>query len=303
MARPTAIEALADRFDIPGAVQIQQLGPAGIVVIKTAAAEATIALQGAQLLAWTPAGETGALWTSPLADIGNGKAIRGGIPVCWPWFGPHPTNAKAPAHGFARNAIWELMATETHGDTARIVFRLPQTEAQRLFGPAAVDLKIALSIGRDLEIALSTGNLGDAPLSITEALHTYFHVGDVTRIQIAGLDGASYLDNADGGARKTQKNNIVIDQEVVRVFDDTAAPITLTDPVLGRRISIEKSSSGATIVWNPWTRAGTSAFPDIPSGEFAKFVCIESGNAGRAALTIAPGTQHTLTARYTIARL
>jgi glucose-6-phosphate 1-epimerase len=303
MARTTNIEALADRFDIPGTVTIEQRGSAGIVAIKTAAADATISLQGAQLLSWTPAGEADVLWTSPLAGIGNGLAIRGGIPICWPWFGPHPTDPAAPAHGFARNALWDLMSTETQGDTARIVFRLADTDLQRTFGPTAVDLSMTLSIGRDLDIALVTGNLGATPLSITEALHTYFQVGDVKLIEIAGLEGESYLDNADGGVRKTQKNNVVIDQEVVRAFDATAAPVTLTDPVLGRRITIGKSGSGATIVWNPWTRAGAGSFTDIPSGDFAKFVCIESGNTGRAALTLPPGARHTLTARYSVARL
>ena len=301
---PTSVlDALADRFDIPGCVKIDSLRGAGIVAVKTAAAEATIALQGAQLLSWTPAGEADVLWTSPLTEIGTGKAIRGGIPICWPWFGPHPSDPAAPGHGFARNAFWELMTTEKQGDTARIVFRLSESDLQRTYGPTTVDLKLTLSIGRDLEISLTTGNLGADPLVITEALHTYFHVGDVRQIAIAGLDGASYLDNADGGTRKTQKSNIAIDREVVRNFDGTTALVTMTDPVLARRIAIEKSGSGATIVWNPWTRAGAGSFTDIPSGDFAKFVCIESGNAGRAAITIPPGAQHTLTARYSVARL
>lgn len=299
---PTDLRALARRFDVPGALSVKAEGGAGVIVIETPAASAKIALQGAHLLSWTPAGEADAVWLSPLTGIGTGKAIRGGIPVCWPWFGPHPSDTSAPSHGFARNVDWELTAAEHIGDVMRVVLELPPSDLQRRHGFEALGLTLAFEIGGELSLALTSENRGAAPITITEALHTYFQTADVKKIRIEGLDGASYLDNSEGGKRKSQSGPISIDREIVRIFDETTSPVTLTDPGLARRIEIRKSGSDATIVWNPWTRAGTSSFTDIPSGDFAKFVCVESGNAGGRAVTIPPGGRHVLATRYGITR-
>jgi D-hexose-6-phosphate mutarotase len=183
---------------------------------------ATLSLQGAQLLSWQPAGETDVLWLSSAAVFAPNKAIRGGIPVCWPWFGAHATQAEYPAHGFARTANWQVRATNalSNGDTLvdlRLDTRRLDDAVQALW-PQPMLLDYRLTLGRTVSLSLTTYNNGDEPVSITQALHTYFAVDDVHRTTIAGLDGHDYLDKTEAYARRTQHGDVRFAGEVDRIY-------------------------------------------------------------------------------------
>lgn len=262
---------------------------------------ATLSLQGAQLLSWQPAGETDVLWLSNRAVFAPGKAIRGGIPVCWPWFGEHASQPQYPAHGFARIVPWQVMGTHAldNGDTLvdlRLDTRRLAADVQALW-PTATLLDYRLTIGRTLSLSLITTNVAAEPVTLSQALHTYFAVADIRLTTVTGLDGHDYLDKNDAFARKTQQGDVNIRDEVDRLYLQSTEPVILADG--RRRIRIEKSGSRTTVVWNPW-QAGAGRLADMDDNGYCKFVCIEAANAADDGVTLDGGQSHTLTASYTV---
>ena len=269
-----------------------------VINIATSAGHAAVALQGAQLLSWQPSGQShDVMWQSPLTRFGGGEAIRGGIPICWPWFSKHADAAK-PQHGFARNVLWRLTAAERIGDNVRLDFQLPADCLGREHLDGSAELSFRVTISHTLDMALTTKNVGATPFTVTQALHTYFHVGDVGRIDIAGLDGATYRDNTDGGREKRLTGALMIARETVALFDEAPPVQTLTDPVLARRIVVTRTGGTSTVVWNPGAAASTMG--DIPARAQNQFVCIESGAIGRAATTLSPGGSVMIGAHYEV---
>src|SRR3569623_1215042 len=192
------------RHAIADHVEFQE-GPGGLTVATGAFAQAraAISLLGALLLNWAPHGTPPVVWESPAAKYSAGKSVRGGVPVCWPWFGPHATEPAIPAHGVARSLAWDVIATEALSSGAtRLVFRFVPPANTRAWWPHASQLELHLSIGTVLEMDLVTRNLSDSDITITEALHTYFGVSDVHAISVLGLDGTDYLDKVAGGLRQ-----------------------------------------------------------------------------------------------------
>ena len=181
------------RFAIQDVLVFKQ-GPGGLVVaeVENEAASALIALQGAQLMGWTPGAEQPVIWLSEAAGFEAGKSIRGGVPLCWPWFGPHASEAGYPAHGYARTVLWEVLTTEALSPVqTRLVLRLVETDATRAWWPHDTPVECHITVGEVLEFELVTRNAGSEPVTIGEALHTYFEVGDVARVQVLGLEDAS----------------------------------------------------------------------------------------------------------------
>ena len=271
-----------------------------VIDVATRAGHAAIALQGAQVLHWQPAGQShDVLWLSPLARLGGGKAIRGGIPICWPWFGMHSDTAK-PQHGYARNAPWRLTAAKRTGEDVHLDFQLAADCAGRDHLDGTAELRFRVSFGASLDIALETTNVGAKPLTITQALHTYLRVGDISRISISGLDAMTYRDNTDGGREKRQAGLVTMPRETVALFDEAPATHILTDPVLARRITVTRTGGASTVVWNPGDAAADMG--DIPPSGQRDFVCIESGAIGRAAMLVPPGAAGIIGARYEVTR-
>ncbi len=274
----------------------------GLVIdVATPSANATIALQGAQILSWAPRGHDDMLWCSPVSPLGGGKAIRGGIPICWPWFGMHEDTAK-PQHGFARNLVWDLVdAAQLDDDGGHVVLtlKLPRRATEREHFVYGAQATAFIDIGRTLSLRVETDNEGDEPFTITEALHTYFSVGAASAISIEGLAGRTFRDNTDGGREKTQTGPIAIRAETVALFDVSPELLTIRDPVLKRRIRIARDAdSRSTVVWNPGAAAANMI--EIPKGDETRFVCVESGNIGRAAIPIAPGESHACGVTYSL---
>lgn len=293
---------LNQRYGIAGIVSfVEAEGGLTMAEINNPHASARIALQGAHLIGWQPKGQEPVIWLSRLAKFVPGKSIRGGVPICWPWFGPHQSQASLPAHGFARTVMWEVLETREHADgCTSLRFGLVETEATRAMWPHPCSLEIEFTIGATLRIQLSTRNLGAQPFTIGEALHTYFHISDVGKTTLRGLEGTTYMDKAGGASElKKQANGIKIDSEVDRVYLDTVSDCIIKDRGLGRVIRVAKQGSRSTVVWNPWVEKAEKMGDFGPEGHRG-MVCVESANALENTVSVAPGETHHLAVRYSV---
>jgi glucose-6-phosphate 1-epimerase len=261
--------------------------------------QALVALHGAQVLNWTQGGD-GLLWLSPVARIRDGKGIRGGIPVCWPWFADHPTDASKPAHGFVRHRAWSVTSTHATADGVSITLATTTTDADQALWPHSAEALVTVTLGEALTVALKTRNTGTDPFPLTEALHTYFRVSDISNVSVMGLEGLVYLDKLEGFATKQQPGPIRFAGEVDRIYIGKTSPITIFDNGPNRRIVIESAGSSSAVVWNPWT-AKTARLGDMGSPDaFRQMLCVETANAGDDIVTLGPGETHALGAVYRI---
>jgi D-hexose-6-phosphate mutarotase len=286
-------------------------GPNGLQFIEVANAQATatICTQGAQLTHWQPRAELYPVtFIAAAAQYNAGKPVRAGIPICWPWFGPHATDKSQENHGFARNLVWTLAGpAQSAGGATQLALSLSDSERSRAIWPHPFRLECRMSIGEVLEVELLTRNTGPAPFVITEALHTYFRIGDIGSVEVQGLDGTEYVDSADGGTRRRQAGAVRFSGEVDRVFLNTETSCSIVDALLARRIEIAKSGSRSTVVWNPWSQKA-GRFADLGpaesgQGSWRQMVCIESANALDNELTLAPGQDHRIAVQYRVRRL
>ena len=290
--------SLSEQFGISGEIHFTTLEGLDVLEISNVHGSGRILLQGALLLDWTPRGHHPIVWVSPKAKFISGKAPRGGVPVCWPWFGAHETNATLPAHGIARAARWDIVETNRQADQShRLVFRLQREGTSLSHWPYDTPLEICYTLGKSIEIELITRNSGHEPITLTEALHTYFEVSDIRDITITGLEGCNYIDKVAQGARKLQSDVIRFSAETDRVYLDTTETCVIHDPGYQRCIRIEKQNSRSTIVWNPWTEKAAS-MGDFTEDGYLRMVCVESGNAADNTLTLGAGAEHRLWVRY-----
>jgi glucose-6-phosphate 1-epimerase len=273
------------------------------VEVSTKTAHAEVFFHGAQVTRWAPQGNADVLWVSARGVFRPDKAIRGGVPICLPWFGAHPTDPSAPGHGFARLADWSMIdAAEAPDGTVTLAFTLANESAEaHPHWAHPFRATFTVGIGSSLRMALRVENTGDAPFSFEEALHTYFTVGDIREVSVAGLEDTDYLDKVEGFARHRQgANPITFSGETDRVYLDTTATCRIVDPILGRTIVIEKGGSRSTVVWNPWIDRSRD-FADFGDDEWLAMVCVETCNVRDAAVRLAPGEHHTMSAKLRIA--
>jgi glucose-6-phosphate 1-epimerase len=292
-ASPT-IEELNQRFAIPGVAQITA-GNGGLprVSVSTPAATAEIYLHGAHLTSWRPAGSEEVIFLSKQSQFEPGRAIRGGIPVCFPWFRNKVDDPKAPSHGFVRTKDWQLDSVALNGDVVTVSLSTASEEATRAWWPHDFRLVHRLSIGAVLVQELVVSNTGSTPLRFEEALHTYYRVGGAEAVRISGLDGVDYLDNTDANREKRQEGDIVFTAPTDRAYVNTTHPVGILDPALRRRIRLEKENSRTTVVWNPWIE-GAKALPDMADDEWRAMACVEASNIRAFGVELAPGEQHTM---------
>lgn len=258
--------------------------------VQTASSAAEIYLHGAHVTHFQVTGEAPLLWMSRESRFEPGKAIRGGIPVILPWFGP---KENAPAHGFARVQDWELVdiMLAEDGDVS-VHLRLPQSAEMAAFGLFTADYFV--TVGRELRLGLTVANCSDCELAMEDCLHTYFAIGDISEISVTGLKGTKYLDKVGGSVEKTETNDaITFASEVDRVYMDTTATVEIHDRKLRRKIRVEKEGSCATVVWNPWI-AKAKAMLDFGDKEYHEMVCVESGNVGENKLVLTAGQSVTM---------
>ena len=260
-------------------------------------ANAEVYLHGAHVTAWRPEGHDPVLWMSQASSWDAAKPIRGGVPICFPWFGPHATDKAAPSHGYARLQDWALVeARDDQRGATELVFEMTPAAPPSAAWPHAVAARYHVTVGSSLALALEVHNPGPEAFAFEEALHTYFVVQDVRAIEISGLAGTDYVDKVGGTSNRTQgPEPIRFTAETDRVYVNTQAACTIHDPGARRRIVVRKSRSNATVVWNPWVdKAG--AMPDFGDDEWPAMVCVETGNVNVHAVTLAPGARHTMSA-------
>lgn len=291
------LAALNQQFGMISTLEVLEVNGLPVIRISTPHACARIALQGAQVLEWQPAGHLPVMWVSRRAVYEPGRGVRGGVPVCWPWFGAGQPGQ--PAHGFVRTRLWELRETSWQGENLVVRLGLRDSADTRVIWNHAFNLELRVTIGHTLEIALMTHNAGDKAFTITEALHSYFHVGNIFRTKISGLDKTHYFDKVQGVDQVLQHGPIRIEGETDRIYIDTDATCVIADNALDRRISVAKSGSHSTVVWNPWEDK-TLGFADMQAQEFRQMVCVETCNAGKDVVTVAPGGTHVLATRISV---
>jgi glucose-6-phosphate 1-epimerase len=284
------------RLEIPGVARVVE-GNGGLPKVRITSPEVVgeMYLHGAHVTSWKPAGAEEALFVSSQSRWEDGRAIRGGVPVCFPWFGGKADDPEAPPHGFVRTKAWQLESIAQAGDAATVSMFTESNDSTKKWWPADFRLVHRATFGRELSLELVVTNTGRTPLRFEEALHAYYRVGNIDKARVQGLDAVLYLDKTDSNRKKTQHGEIVIASETDRVYLDATGPIELEDPVLHRRTRVAKENSRATVVWNPWVEKAHS-LSDFADDEWKQMICIETGNVSDFAVDLEPGQQHKMKA-------
>ncbi|XZG69506.1 D-hexose-6-phosphate mutarotase [Chitinibacteraceae bacterium HSL-7] len=263
-----------------------------LVCVSNAHGRALVALQGAHVLSFVPAGKRDLLWVSPKAIFAPGKAVRGGIPLCMPWFGAGGEGR--PAHGFARSSIWTLASAENHADGSTTVsFTLQDSDATRALWPHAFAYRLDVRVAAAMTLTLTAEHKGDVAVPFTAALHTYFTVSDVQAVRVEGLEGATFIDTLGGAnTRHVQEGAVTIGAGPIdSIYVNVAAEQRIVDT--NRTIRID-SPCKSSVVWN--CGAETAAkMADVGAGNHLGYLCVECADTADNALTLAPGQTYTTT--------
>ena len=262
-----------------------QPGDAGLpmLVVDNPLGCSVIALQGAHLMAFQPAGGREMLWISPKTLLQDGVPIRGGIPLCLPWFGPGPDGKTM--HGFARVKEWTVVVADRLEDGAtRLVMELAGDAATSALWPHAFLFRLEIEAGTALKMVMHVENRGTDTAPLAFAFHTYFSVPDVSQARISGLDGTTYIDKMDSFARKPQHGEVTIDNVTDRIYLDV--PDRQTIAAGTGTVAIE-STAKCAVVWNAWSN--DKNIPDLGEGNHVGYVCVERGDVADHALTLPPG--------------
>lgn len=274
------------QHEIPGRVALAD-GQGGLpkVSVTSKAGTAEIYLHGAHLASFQKNGEPPLIFMSSESLFAAGKAIRGGVPICFPWFGGREGDV---AHGFARLTEWELVKTAATPDgTVTVQLRLPEIPARAEW--KGLQAEFIVTVSDQLAMELRVTNTTAQAEAFEACLHAYFAVGDISQVAIAGLQGLEYLDKVDHFAKKLESNETVkITSEVDRVFLKATGPVEIDDAKWRRNILIEKTGSASTVVWNPWSEKA-KGMSDFGDAEYQGMVCVEAGNVGDAKISLAPG--------------
>lgn len=294
-------QQLNKQFAIPGELNFRD-DASGLIVAEIGNTKATamLCLQGAHLMSWQPKDQSvPVVWLSRDAKLAAGKSIRGGAPVCWPWFGAHATESGFPGHGYARTVPWQVVESGNDPDgSTRLTLRLVESEKTRAQWPHASRIELTVIVGLSLRMEMTTENTGATDFLIGEALHTYLQIGDIGSVRVTGLDNCEYWDKVGGSALKKQSGAITFDGEVDRVYINTGTVCVVEDEKLKRRIYVSKSGSRSTVVWTPWTEKANKMGDLGRSDGWREMVCVESANALENLVTVCAGARHTLVVEY-----
>ncbi len=275
------------------------LGGLPVINISNGSATALISVYGAQVLSYRPIEQSeDLLFLSQQSDYAEGKAIRGGIPVCWPWFGPDPKGLQRPNHGFVRNHFWQVVKTEAISDAeTKIGLLFNESCKKENTWRQPFRLMLDIIIGATLRLTLTTFNTGDKAFSITQAFHSYFRIGDIKRVKILGLEGHDYFDKLDHGAQKRQTGAVTVSRAVDRVYIEAVNDLFIEDPVFKRRIQIISPNTRTAVIWNPWAKTNQK-MPDLAPLDYRKFICVEAGNVAFDLIQIQPDSHFSLQADF-----
>jgi len=290
------VAELDRKFGSAGLVRVCE-GNGGLprVQVNGAFGQGEMYLHGAHVTSWKPTGKDELLFVSTKSAWQEGQAIRGGIPICFPWFRAKVNDRKAPAHGIARTKIWELESIDEIETGVTVSMSTESDELTRQWWPAEFRLVHRVTFGSELNLELVCTNTGTTPFRFEEALHTYNRVGDVGRVRLRGLNNAHFLDKTDSNKEKTQLGDVAVSAQTDNAYLNTAGEVELLDDVNRRRIRLRKRNSLNTVVWNPW-REGSAALGDLGDGEWSRFLCVEASNILDSAVSLEPGKEHRMTA-------
>jgi glucose-6-phosphate 1-epimerase len=289
------------RFEIPGAASVLE-GRGGLqkVCIDCPQAVGEIYLHGAHITSWKPAGGEEVLFLSSQSRWESGRAIRGGVPICFPWFGDKADDPAAPAHGFVRTKAWQLESIVKAGDAVTVSMFTESDEDTKRWWPAEFRLVYRATFASELTLELAVANTGKRSLRFEEALHAYYRLGNVLKTQVMGLNNIEYIDKTDSNRKKVQHGEIAIVSETDRVYLNTGEEIELEDSGWRRRTRVAKENSRTTVVWNPWVQKAHS-LPDFGAEEWTQMICIEASNVSDFAVDLAPGHEHKMKAIVRVA--
>lgn len=300
----SGVADLDHRFGIPELARVGEgNGAMPRVQITSPLCEGEMYLHGAQVTSWKPAGSDEVLFLSSKSRWTDGQAIRGGIPICFPWFRGRANDPKAPVHGFVRTKTWRIESILQENDGVVVVSMATQSDDQtRRWWPSEFRLVHRATFGSQLKLELICANTGTTPLRFEEALHTYNRVAGVQTARVQGLDGLRFLDNTDSNLEKTQRGDVAIVTQTDNAYLNTQNTVELLDPEMRRRIRLAKNNSLTTVVWNPW-REKAAEMLDLGKDEWTQFLCVEASNILDAAVNLAPGQEHRITAILTVEKL
>ncbi len=274
------------------------------VKISNQYANAELSLQGGNLLSWEPKNEENMIWLSQEAIFSEGQSIRGGVPICWPWFGAHPMNTTFPAHGYVRTLDWEVNRTKALSNGNTFIALQPLLEkVPHKYYKSNMALELQITVGKRLEMVLITRNSGKSMITLGGALHTYFNVSDIENVTIFGLENQPFIDALDNWQQKNEVFPIMINAEIDRIYQDTPEnDVVIVDRGYKRKIRISKQGSHSTVVWNPWIDKSIR-LGDMGKDGYRKMVCVETTNAAADVITIEPDGEHRLSVCYTVESL
>lgn len=266
--------------------------------------ELLVAEQGAQILSYRQGDAPPVIWLSEEAAFQQGQSVRGGVPVCWPWFGDLARNpddvqamyrgeSEAPFHGLVRTLDWQLAQQRCEGDTGILEFTCAQALGALPGWPHRVELTLQIRLDERLHISLTSRNLDDQPVALTQALHTYFAIGDIHQVSVEGLDGSRYIDTLENWQQRQQQGDPRIEGETDRIYLDLPPTLNLLDPAWNRRITLQTSGSRSAILWNPWI-AKAQRLSQFADDAWQRMLCIETANALDDRIVLAAGASHTL---------
>lgn len=290
------VDDLNDKFGIEAEVGFYEEEGLVLAMVSNKHADATISLYGAHILNYSPARNVELLWMSPESNLEQGKAIRGGIPICFPWFGLHESDNSLPQHGFARILNWEVTNTETLADGSnQIVFQLCSSEETKKYWASDFCAEMIFTIGQKLNVSFKVTNTSSKSLDYTCALHSYFSLSGIENITIEGLANTRYENQLDGGDYIQEDELLSISEATTRHYYNTETTCVINDPIFNRRISVEKTGSKNSTVWNPWAETCTQ-MNDMPDEGYESFVCLETVNKIDDVICLEPGQAHETTA-------
>lgn len=287
------IEKLNDKFSIKGEVRfIQPENNLIFLTVSNKYANAEICLYGAHITSFRPHNSREILWMSPKTSFEIGKPIRGGIPVCFPWFGLHKTDPEKPQHGFGRLVYWDVIEVASKPDGETFVrLQLCSSEQTKAYWPYDFCAQITIIIGATLTLSLKVTNLSDKPFEYTCALHSYYNISSLENISIGGLQGARYHSQLEPGEFIQESPKIEILKAETRHYHNTEATCVIEDTIFERKIRIAKAGSKITTVWNPGKET-CATISDIPDDGYLRFVCVEAVNAFDDVIFLTPNESH-----------
>lgn len=271
-----------------------------IIVLENKHSKLELSLFGATVLSFVPNGHKDIMWLGTHNQFNKQKAIRGGVPICWPKFGDENINSAFPKHGFARMQDWTLENISETDDESLITLNLKQNSHFASILPINASATLKIVVGKTLKMQLETTNNGDTDFSYSEGLHTYFLIGDINQITINGLDGSSYVDRLDSDTVKKVKGDFGFSKMEDTVFADSKATTKIIDKTFKRVITITKEGSESTIVWNPYKKEVSD---EVVGDEYKDFVCVEAGNVLNNFITLKAGQSHTLAMEISVDNL